>query len=166
MGNESVDLRKEIAQAKEQINSPDDVRADIAIKLQETELRARLLQIEIETATLEKEKLQIERLRKNNERRPWVFRVVVTVIALMYAGLISILVRDLWMPCPVLVRILDRVYFLEIILLAIVPTVLVALLMKAVFSATPKKEQDSEIKISDAIPLKLITSNVDKAAGS
>ena len=140
--------------------------ADIAIKLQETELRARLLQIEIETATLEKEKLQIERLRKNNERRPWVFRVVVTVIALMYAGLISILVRDLWMPCPVLVRILDRVYFLEIILLAIVPTVLVALLMKAVFSATPKKEQDSEIKISDAIPLKLFTSNVDKAAGS
>lgn len=166
MGNESVDLRKEIAQAKEQINSPDDVRADIAIKLQETELRARLLQIEIETATLEKEKLQIERLRKNNERRPCVFRVVVAVIVLMYAGLISILIRDLWIPCPVLVRILDRVYFLEIILLAIVPTVLVALLMKAVFSATPKKEQDSEIKISDAIPLKLITSNVDKAAGS
>lgn len=37
--------------------------------------------------------------------------------------------------------------------------------MKAVFSATPKKEQDSEIKISDAIPLKLITSNIEKTAG-
>ena len=33
MGEESVDLRKEIAQAKEQINSPDDALADIAIKL-------------------------------------------------------------------------------------------------------------------------------------
>lgn len=28
MGEESVDLRKEIAQAKEQINSPDDALAD------------------------------------------------------------------------------------------------------------------------------------------
>lgn len=60
---------------------------------------------------------------------------------------------------------LDRGYFIEVILLAVVPTVLVALLMKAVFSATPKKEQDSEIKISDAIPLKLITSNIEKTAG-
>ena len=37
MGEESVDLRKEIAQAKEQINSPDDALADIAIKVQATE---------------------------------------------------------------------------------------------------------------------------------
>lgn len=161
MGEESVDLRKEIAQAKEQINSPDDALADIAIKLQETELQSKLLK----QATLEKEKLRIERLRRNNERRPFIFYGVAFVIVLMYLGLISILVRDLWFPCPGLVRVLDRGYFIEVILLAVVPTVLVALLMKAVFSATPKKEQDSEIKISDAIPLKLITSNIEKTAG-
>lgn len=54
MGEESVDLRKEIAQAKEQINSPDDALADIAIKLQETELQSKLLKVQIEQATLEK----------------------------------------------------------------------------------------------------------------
>lgn len=165
MGEESVDLRKEIAQAKEQINSPDDALADIAIKLQETELQSKLLKVQIEQATLEKENLRIERLRRNNERRPFIFCGVAFVIVLMYLGLISILVRDLWFPCPGLVRVLDRGYFIEVILLAVVPTVLVALLMKAVFSATPKKEQDSEIKISDAIPLKLITSNIEKTAG-
>ena len=108
MGEESVDLRKEIAQAKEQINSPDDALADIAIKLQETELQSKLLKVQIEQATLEKENLRIERLRRNNERRPFIFCGVAVVIVLMYLGLISILVRDLWFPCPGLVRVLDR----------------------------------------------------------
>lgn len=110
MGEESVDLRKEIAQAKEQINSPDDALADIAIKLQETELQSKLLKVQIEQATLEKENLRIERLRRNNERRPFIFCGVAFVIVLMYLGLISILVRDLWFPCPGLVRVLDRGY--------------------------------------------------------
>ena len=84
MGEESVDLRKEIAQAKEQINSPDDALADIAIKLQETELQSKLLKVQIEQATLEKENLRIERLRRNNERRPVIFCGVAVVIVLMY----------------------------------------------------------------------------------
>ena len=86
MGEESVDLRKEIAQAKEQINSPDDALADIAIKLQETELQSKLLKVQIEQATLEKENLRIERLRRNNERRPVIFCGVAVVIVLMYLG--------------------------------------------------------------------------------
>lgn len=164
MNNESVDLRKEIAQAKEQTDT--DALANIAIKLQEAELKAKQLKIDIDTSALEQEKLRIIRLKKNNERRPYVFWGLVFVIVVMYALLLVLIIRDQFWTCPVLLQGVGRVHFLELALLAVIPTVLVALLMKAVFSATPKKEQDSEIKISDAIPLKLITSNVDKAAGS
>lgn len=162
--NETVDLTQDLAKAKEQINT--DALANIAMRLQEAELKAKLLKIDIDSSALEQEQLRIVRLQKNNERRPYVFWGLALVIVVMYTLLLILIFRDQFYTCPVLLQAAGRIHFLELALLAIVPTVLVALLMKAVFSATPKKDQDGEIKISDAIPLKLITSNVDKATGS
>lgn len=57
-----------------------------------------------------------------------------------------------------------RLYVIEIFLLAVIPTILLTLLMKAIFSATEKKEdKTAEIKISDAIPMKVITENITKS---
>ena len=54
-----------------------------------------------------------------------------------------------------------RLYVFLLILLSIVPTVLVALVMKAIFSATAKHEEKStEIKITDAVPIKVIAESL------
>ena len=56
-----------------------------------------------------------------------------------------------------------RLYIIQLILLGVIPTVLVAMVMKAIFSATEKHEEKStEIRITDAVPIKVIADSLTR----
>lgn len=156
------DISGEIARTQGGIVDQDDARSALEFELSTLRLRKEKLAIEADKIALEQERETLRRIRKNSERRPLVFKSLLIVIGVMYSFFFIHLIRDAFFVCPALLAMSGYAHIVEVALLGIIPTVLVALLMKAVFSATKKQDQDSEIKFSDAIPVRLLTGAVDK----
>lgn len=142
---QKIDLKEEAVELR---NSNEDeastnrlALANLEVKLKELECR--------------QEECRLNRLEKNSKRRPWLYAALLIVIGFSYVLFFIAIVRDLvGYTCPLFAA--SQTHIVEVALLGIIPTVLITIAMKAVFSSTPKKETDAQIKLSDAIPIKAI----------
>ncbi len=159
-----INLQSEVQELAERIDTRDE-RADIAMKISDLTLEQEKTKLELEKIRLEQEKERLNRLQKNSGRRPLFFWSLMIVIGLLY-GSFFIMVWHALFANPTTDILTDaeaRLYIIQLILLGVIPTVLVALVMKAIFSATAKNDEKStEIKIADAVPIKVITESLTR----
>ena len=162
-----INLQSEVRELAERIDARDE-RADIAMKISDLTLEQQKTKLELEKIRLEQERERLFRLKKNSSRRPFIFWSLILVIGLLYGTFFKII----WCApfdssttetTDILTDAGARLYIIQLILLGVIPTVLVALVMKAIFSATQKHEEKStEIKITDAIPVKVIAESLTR----
>ena len=178
--NQKVNLGTEVQELAETIDS-DDERSSLSLQISELKLEQEKVKLQIAKTQLGIEEGRLDRIQKNSARRPKLFFAMCSVIAIFYVGFfLMVFCGPTVGICDAIRRILCdpsvgicnetlsdssvRLYVIEIFLLAVIPTILLTLLMKAIFSATEKKEdKTAEIKISDAIPMKVITENITKS---
>lgn len=155
--NKKISIREEVRELAETVDTNDEISG--------TSLQISALKLELERVRLQQEQERLKRLQKNSKRRPLLFWSLAAVIFFFYGGFFAMVLGgpSIGIDNECLSESASKLYIAEIFLLSVVPTVLVALLMKAVFSATEKKEdRTSEIKISDAVPIKVIAENLTK----
>lgn len=178
--NQKVNLGTEVQELAETIDSNDE-RSSLSLQISELKLEQEKVKLQIAKTQLGIEEERLDRIQKNSARRPKLFFAMSSVIAIFYVGFfLMVFCGPTVGICDAIRRILCdpsvgicnetlsdssvRLYVIEIFLLAVIPTILLTLLMKAIFSATEKKEdKTTEIKISDAIPMKVITENITKS---
>ena len=164
MSVEKINLGAEVQGLAETINS-DDERASIALEVSSLKLQREKVKLELEKVSLDQERERLRRIQKNSGRRPSIFFALVCVIILFYGGFFMMVLGGpaVGVRNVALSDAQVRLYAVEIFLLGVIPTVLVAFLMKAIFSATEKKEDKStQISITDAAPVKSIAEQIAK----
>lgn len=165
MRPEKYDIKSEVKDIENKTFNSDDERSEISFKISDLKLKQELVELELEGVLLEQERERLKRLRKNSNRRPFIFWPLFCVIILFYGGFFFMILGGpaVGICNTSLSDSAARLYAVEIFLLGVIPTVLIALLMKAVFSATEKKEDKvTEIKFPDAFPIKTIAENLTK----
>lgn len=165
MRPEKYDIKSEVKDIENKTFNSDDERSEISFKISDLKLKQELVELELEGVLLEQERERLKRLRKNSNRRPFIFGPLFCVIILFYGGFFFMILGGpaVGICNTSLSDSAARLYAVEIFLLGVIPTVLIALLMKAVFSATEKKEDKvTEIKFSDSFPIKTIAENLTK----
>lgn len=153
------DLAEDIKRQASSIDIEDE-KSDAEFELTKLKLKREKTRVKLDLVLLEQERLRLERIKKNNDRRPMLWGIGVCMIVLLYLLFFITVFSDLMGNA---VNGYGRTA--EIAMVAIVPTILLAFLMKAIFSSQ-KKEDGNEIKVADVVPMKLITSSIDKAASN
>lgn len=159
-----INLQSEVRELAERIDARDE-RADIAMKISDLALEQEKTKLELEKIRLKQEEEHLLRLQKNSSRRPFFFWSLVLVIGLLYGGFFIMMLNAPFVSptTDILTDAGARLYIIQLILLGVIPTVLVALVMKAIFSATQKHEEKStEIKITDTVPIKVIAESLTR----
>lgn len=158
MKSERINLQADVQKLEDRLDGSDG-RAEIALQVSDLKLEQEKIKLELDRIRLEQERERLRRLQKNSGRRTPFFFALMCLLVLLYGGFFSLLL-DTHAP---LTEPEARLRAIELFLLGVIPTVLVALVMKAIFSATEKKEdKTSEIKIADAVPIKLISEALTK----
>ncbi len=164
MTSESINLQSDVEKLGECINQS-DTRSRLSFEISDLKLAQERTKLRLEINKLHQEEERLRRLQKNSNRRPFLFRMLVIIIIILYLSffIIStvIFLSLIGVINHTFIEPEARLYVFLLILLSIVPTVLVALVMKAIFSATAKHEEKStEIKITDAVPIKVIAESL------
>lgn len=122
------------------------------------------IRLELKKLELEYERHHLSRLIKNNKRRPWLFRLVILIIALLYAGLIASLCRVIgiaYSTTPGTQLNESQTFIVAMIIMATIPTALLIVLLRALFSPRVKGKQfEEETKTADVIPVRNIVSSL------
>lgn len=163
MNVEKINLQPDLEELAERIDI-DDGRSEISMQVSDLKLEQEKIKLELEKIKLEQEKERLRRLQRNSNRRPVLYGGLICLIVLFYSGFFAIILNG-----PDIRAIHDlseseaHLRAVELVLLGVIPTIIVAFVMKAIFSATEKKDdKTSEIKISDAVPIKLVTETLVK----
>ena len=144
---QKLDIAADVETVKQKIDSSDDVS--------NFELEINRLKLSTHKRVLEQEEEKLSRLRKNNDRRPILFWLVFCVIVGFYFVFAICVLNN---PNPndfTLLQDKEKVkgittYFTVImILLSVIPTVLLIVLIKAVFSPQEKNQKE----LLDSIPV-------------
>lgn len=164
MTSESINLQSDVEKLGECINQS-DTRSRLSFEISDLKLAQERTKLRLEINKLHQEEERLRRLQKNSNRRPFLFWMLVIIIIILYLSffIIStvIFLSLIGVINHTFIEPEARLYVFLLILLSIVPTVLVALVMKAIFSATAKHEEKStEIKITDAVPIKVIAESL------
>lgn len=158
-----INLQPDLEELAERIDI-DDGRSEISMQVSDLKLEQEKIKLELEKIKLEQEKERLRRLQRNSNRRPVLYGGLICLIVLFYAGFFAIILNgpDI-RPIHDLSESEVHLRAIELVLLGVIPTIIVAFVMKAIFSATEKKDdKTSEIKISDAVPIKLVAETLVK----
>lgn len=143
---QKLDIAADVETVKQNIDSSDDVS--------NFELEINRLKLNTHKLVLEQEEEKLLRLRKNNDRRPMLFSLMFYVIILFYFIFAVCVLNG---PNPndfALIQDKEKLkdittYFTVIMTLsAVIPTVLLIVLIRAVFSPQEKNQKE----ILDSIP--------------
>lgn len=154
--HEKTDISSHLKSKQKEEGLTDEITQD--------SLEISAIRLELKKLELEYERHHLSRLIKNNERRPFLFRLVMGVIAFLYAGLIASLARVIYlayvtMPGTHLNE--SQTFIVSLIIMATIPTALLIVLLRALFSPRLKAKQlEEETKTSDVIPVKNIVSSL------
>lgn len=151
-----LDLSKKIAEIRERSSDDEDfLQTDVQRKITD-------LQLKIVETELQQEVIRLERLKKNNDRRPKLFTLMLYVIAAFY-GAFAVCVFNGPNPVDVLnlgslpsVKETFSYFMVLMILLAVIPTVLLIVLIKAVFSPQEKNQKE----LLDSIPVVTVAKSI------
>lgn len=163
MSSKKINLRTAVQELEGRIDGSDE-RAEIALQISDLKLEQEKIKLELEKITLEQEKERLRRLQKNSDRRQPFFFALMCLLVLLYGGFFAMLLNGSSVEAHVtLTESEARLRAIELFLLGVIPTVLIAFIMKAIFSATEKRDdKGTEIRVSEAVPIKLITETFTK----
>lgn len=151
---QKLDIAADVETVKQNIDSSDDVS--------NLELQINRLKLSTHKLVLEQEEEKLLRLRKNNDRRPVLFWLVFCVIVGLYFTFTICVLNG---PNPNDFALLEdkeklkgiTTYFTAIvILLSVIPTVLLIVLIKAVFSPQEKNQKE----LLESIPVVTVAKNI------
>lgn len=156
MTNAKFDISEKIAEIKEQASDDEDfVQTEVQRKI--TDLQLRIVETE-----LQQELVRLDRLKKNNDRRPKLFTLIFGVIVTFYLTFAVLILNG---PNPVdsvnlgsvsLMKEMFSYFTVLMILLAVIPTVLLIVLIRAIFSPQEKSQKD----IIDSLPASTIAKSI------
>ena len=158
-----VNLEYDLQEIKQNVDENDNT-TKIALQVSELKLEQEKIQLEIEKIKLKQEEERLKKLASNNDLRTPLYWVLMSLIILPYGGFFAMVLNGPSIRVPAdLSEAEARLRAIELFLLGVIGTVLVALVSKAIFSESEKKEdRNSDIKISDAIPIKMVAETVVK----
>lgn len=73
MRPEKYDIKSEVKDIENKTFNSDDERSEISFKISDLKLKQELVELELEGVLLEQERERLKRLRKNSNRRPFIF---------------------------------------------------------------------------------------------
>lgn len=158
-----VNLEHDLQELNHRIDENDN-STKIALQVSDLKLEQEKIQLEIEKIKLRQEEERLLRLQSNNNLRSPLYCLLICIIILLYGGFFAMVLNGPSIRVPLdLTEAEARLRAIELFLLGAIGTVLVALISKAIFSDMEKKEdRTSDIKISDAIPIKVVAETVVK----
>ena len=156
IANDKFDISEKIAEIKEQASDDEDFVQT------EVQRKSAVLQLRIVETELQQELVRLDRLKKNNDRRPKLFTLIFGVIVTFYLTFAVLILNG---PNPVdsvnlgsvsLMKEMFSYFTVLMILLAVIPTVLLIVLIRAVFSPQEKNQKG----IEDSLPAVTIAKSI------